>query len=595
MKLVKRFATLMLACLVAVQCFPTMAHADNAELTGKTPAEITAMMGKGWNLGNTFDATGGNISDPLSQETSWGNPVVTKELIDGVKAAGFTTIRIPVTWGNYCSKDGSYTIDAAYMARVKEVVTWAYEDGLFVIINVHHESWVNRSDIDTAYPEIGKQLKAVWAQIANEFADYDQHLIFEGMNEPRAVNTDYEWTGTAACYEAVNYLTQVFVETVRANTNGYNGERMLMVPGYAASSSAAALRAIKLPELNGATAENLILSVHCYTPYDFCLSDNKTSFDPKKSADTSELVSFFSTLKSTFLDNGIQVVIGECGATNSNDNLESRRLWFGYFGSMCNKYGIPAVVWDNGAAGKTGGECHQYFVRKTGEAIYPELFEAFITGEYEKQVVAEDLFIDFEPVSNGDETVILTPYELGFHTNKLSKQMKVNHTPDASQGFAMKVDSSSDREAKFDVTRYAGMKIRVTAYISSQKGDTVAVLTEDSQSVEVATVEATEDWTEVKFDYEVPASGDAFVTFRGTEATYFVDDFSIEMNPQGELTPASDEAPVTEDTVEAVPDELAEQEIVPEKNSILPTIFIGLGVVAVAAIIVIILGSKKKK
>ena len=206
-------------------------------LTGKTATEIVEMMGFGWNLGNTLDATGGNTADVTAQEQSWGNAKITPELMVRVKEAGFDTIRIPVTWYRYTSDDGTYTIREDFLQHVHEVVKWAREADLFVILNVHHEAWINEPNFAADAEKIGEQLTAMWRQIA--FADFDQHVIFEGMNEPRAQGTNYEWSGNAACYAAVNYLNQVFVNTIRKDAKGCNAERCLMIPGYAATSSPA--------------------------------------------------------------------------------------------------------------------------------------------------------------------------------------------------------------------------------------------------------------------------------------------------------------------------------------------------------------------
>ena len=372
------------------------------ELTGKTATEIVSMMDKGWNMGNTFDATDGKKDDVYSQETSWGNPRASKELIQGVKAAGFNTIRIPVTWYRFEDKNNNYAIDEAFMARVTEIVDYAMDEGLFVIINLHHEKWVNDKDIDKNYVEIGKRLKATWSQIADNFADYDQHLIFEAMNEPRAQGANYEWTGNKDCYAAVNYLNDVFVNTIRSNGKGHNGERMLMIPGYAASSSQNVLDSIEIPNVGGKPAENICISVHCYSPYEFCLTDKQVAFDPKRSADTSDITRLMSSCKRLFIDNGIPVIIGECGCTNSGNNNDARLEWFAFFGAQTKAKGIPAIVWDNGAKGSTGGECHRYIDRKTGEAVAADLIEAFIKGEKEEALPeAADVIYDFEPHDDG--------------------------------------------------------------------------------------------------------------------------------------------------------------------------------------------------
>lgn len=372
-------ALLSLMLLLAV--LPIAAFAEEAELTGLTANEIVAQMGLGWNLGNTFDAYHGNSRDVYSQEQSWGNPRVTAELIHKVKEAGFKTIRIPVTWYPQLSNDGTYTIKPEFLARVKEVVDWAYDEGLFVIINMHHENtWLNVKNLDTEYVKIGEQLAAIWLQLADAFAEYDQHLIFEGMNEPRMAGTSAEWNGTKEGIAAVNYLNQVFVDTVRTNAKGHNGERALMIPGYAASSSSAVMGAIKLPQWEGRQAENIIVSVHSYTPYDFCLSDKQTKFNRLLPSNTSEIDSIFYNIKALFLNKGIPVVIGETGATNK-DNPTDREHWAYYMAARATSYGIPIVIWDNGSNGNSGGECHAWIDRR-GEDLspWPTVLQALFDG-----------------------------------------------------------------------------------------------------------------------------------------------------------------------------------------------------------------------
>lgn len=374
----KKVLSLLTAVLIAAMCLvdikPVMAA---TKLTGKNAMEITEMMGLGWNLGNTFDATGGNAADVYSQEQSWGNPKVTKDLIKGVKASGFNSIRIPVTW--YKHMDSSYKVDDAFMNRVKEVVDYAIDEGMFVILNAHHEPWVNDPNLDTNYTQIGKQLEALWKQISEKFADYDQHLIFEGMNEPRKQNTNVEWTGNTKAYEAVNYLDDIFVNTVRKSGKGNNAERCLMVPGYAASSSASVLQSIKLPKVDGQTAKNLIISVHCYSPYDFCLADTKKDFDPNDSGSVSEINSLFALLDDMFLSEGIPVVIGETSATAKN-NVPARVNWAKYMAQKSAGYGVPIVIWDNGSNSNSGGESHAHLNRRTGKPNYPDVIDALVQG-----------------------------------------------------------------------------------------------------------------------------------------------------------------------------------------------------------------------
>ena len=279
---------------------------------------------------------------------------------------------------DFISKDGTYTINPDYLARVKEVVDYCYNDGFFVIINAHHESWINRKDLDTAYPEVAVELNALWTQIATYFADYDQHLIFEGMNEPRMVGTGVEWNGSDAGFVAVNYLNQVFVNAVRSNGLGHNDERCLMIPGYAAACSSAVLQSIAIPTYDGKPVNNLIISVHSYTPYEFCLTDERDTFVVGVSS--SSVDSVFRDINNTFLKNGIPVVIGETGATNTKNNTAQRAEWFRYTAKKAVSYGVPIIIWDNGASGSSGGECHSYINRRTGQVLFPEIFDAMKEG-----------------------------------------------------------------------------------------------------------------------------------------------------------------------------------------------------------------------
>ena len=347
--------------------------AEDGALTGKTATEIVDMIGMGWNLGNTFDATGGI---DMSHETSWGNPKVTRELIHAVKEAGFSVIRIPVTWAQELDKNKNYTIRESFLNRVQEVVDWSLEEGLFVIINVHHESWLNIKDLDKKYRTVGKELEAVWAQIAERFAEYDQHLIFEGMNEPRMAGSAVEWTGNKAGYAAVNYLLQVFAQTVRSNGKGHNSKRCLMIPGYAASCSTNVMSAVSLPTYEGKVVNNLIASVHCYSPYNFCLKDSQKSFG---SADAMEVEAIFKSIRSVFSDQGIPVIMGETSATEKN-NTDERVKWAQCMGRCSQAYGIPIVIWDNGSDTKAGGESHAYINRKTAEWNYPTVIQGLFDG-----------------------------------------------------------------------------------------------------------------------------------------------------------------------------------------------------------------------
>ena len=325
----------------------------------KTAFEITQDMKIGWNYGNSLDATGGS---GLESELSWGNPKATQETFDAVKAKGFNTVRLPTTWYNHMNADG--TIDPEWMARVREVVDYCYKNDMYVILNIHHEEWVNRPDIDTAYDEISVKLKSVWKQIAKEFKDYDQHLIFEGMNEPRAAGTDYEWwlapsAPTEKLFEVINKLNQDFVDTVRSVESPYKDTRLLSCPPYCASGSDVTMMSgLVIPDDPYVAA-----SVHAYSPYDFCMGDGDHSTFSETYA--TDLESILKNIRKQFIDNNIPVILGEFSASNYN-NTEARCEWAKTFISLAKSYGFPCVLWDNDARGNSDqSEAHDYLNRAT--------------------------------------------------------------------------------------------------------------------------------------------------------------------------------------------------------------------------------------
>ncbi len=318
----------------------------------------------GWNLGNTMDAQGGM---GISSEWSWGNPKTTQEMIDAVLTAGFNVVRIPVTWEGHFGAAPEYKLDEEWLGRVKEVVDYAHRKGAYVILNMHHEEWhyPSEENQETA----SAQLAVLWTQIAKYFMEYDERLIFEGLNEPRKKGTAVEWTGDAEGATVINHFMKVFVDTVRA-TGGNNTYRHLMVTGYAASSHEDMLRKIILPD-----DERLIVSVHAYTPYSFALEISGTSsWDVTK--DTEDIDSLFDILEELFLSKGVPVIIGEFGAMNK-ENEEDRTEWVTYYLTKAKECGVPCVWWDNNEF--TGeGEKFGFFNRRTLAFAYPNLLAAIM-------------------------------------------------------------------------------------------------------------------------------------------------------------------------------------------------------------------------
>lgn len=334
--------------------------------------EFASALALGWNLGNTLDSTGGDGKDPISQETSWGNPEVTQSLIQTVADYGFTTIRIPVTW--YKFMDESYNIDPVFMARVQQIVDWSLEEGLFVILNTHHEGeWLIPTEEN--YEQVSEQLCAMWTQIGNHFADYDERLVFEGMNEPRVGD---DWNGNRSYYQVVNKLGNDFVNTIRG-LDGYNSTRFLMVPCYAASSSGWIWGFYEFPE-----DERVILSLHAYLPYDFALNTQGTDSwkvnDPQATRDIDQL---FGDINAFLLENGNAVVIGEFGSMAKNNNLQARIDHAAYFTKAAATYKVPIIWWDNNAF--TDGETFGLIRRNFNDCLYTGIVEAMINNWYDTE------------------------------------------------------------------------------------------------------------------------------------------------------------------------------------------------------------------
>ena len=343
---------------------PTATPTPELTIADISPMELVADMKIGWNLGNTLDATGGI---GIMSETAWGNPKTKQEMIDKILEAGFNVIRLPITWDGHFGAAPEYKIHDIWLQRVKEVVDYAYNKGAYVIINTHHEEWYMPTEENKVAN--GEQITALWSQIAEYFKEYDEHLIFEGLNEPRLRGTSKEWSGDAKASEVINYWEQLFVDAVRA-TGGNNALRHLMITGYAASSSRDNLAKIKLPE-----DDKLIISVHAYNPYNFALNANGTDkWTVEK--DGSELTGFMKMLNDLFVSKGIPVIIGEFGAVNK-ENTEARIAWVTHYVSEAKKYGIPCVWWDNGAF-SGNGENFGLLDRRQLEYPFPELLDAMM-------------------------------------------------------------------------------------------------------------------------------------------------------------------------------------------------------------------------
>ena len=390
----KRYLSFILSLLMAMTIFIGLDLGDiNAQaLSGETlkNADTEAIledMGLGWNLGNSLDATGGS---GLDTETSWSNPKTTQALIDKVKSLGFNTVRVPVSWGKHVSGD-NYTIDSAWLARVKEVVDYCYKNDMYVILNIHHDTKSSESASgagyyprSSAYSSSEKFVTSVWSQVSEYFKDYDYHLIFETLNEPRLIGTGYEWwfnkwsipSEVKDAIDCINKLNQKAVDTIR-DTGSNNRGRLIMCPGYDASIDGATVSGFKLPTDISGNKNRIAVSVHAYSPYNFAMNVGSGSTSAYTSSIKSELRDLFSTLKSNFRDKGIPVVIGEFGSTDKNNTAE-RVKWATDYTALAKKNNIPCVLWDNNAFAVYNGnsivlnsEYHGYINRKNNTVTSP--------------------------------------------------------------------------------------------------------------------------------------------------------------------------------------------------------------------------------
>ena len=388
-KTIKRLLLLVLSLIIVVTA-SSVKTPNAAGGTNRTAAQVVSDMTAGWNLGNSLDSYGQKADFPYttSNETYWGNPKTTKALIDAVAAAGFNTVRIPVSWGQYTT-GSDYHIPAFFMNRVHEVVDYCIENDMYVILNTHHDINANYCFYvpNNANKSRSKAyLKSVWTQIGNEFKDYDYHLIFETMNEPRLVGHSEEWwfprnnpsSDIKEAVACINDYNQAALDAIRA-TGGNNTTRCVMVPGYDASIEGCMTDTFAMPK--DSASDRLILSVHAYIPYHFAIaSDNYTTrFDDSNKGD---IDSFFNDLNSKFLSKNVPVVVGETSATNRN-NRADRIKWADYYWGTAAKYSnVAMVLWDNNiydnnSAG-SDGECHRYIDRTTLQWTVPEIISAIM-------------------------------------------------------------------------------------------------------------------------------------------------------------------------------------------------------------------------
>ncbi len=366
----KRFLhlfSLMLAVLMLIPCVGSAEEAvvDNGVMReGLTALEATRLMGNGINLGNTMEACDNNVgiktNTPLSYETHWGQPKTTQAMIDGMKAAGFDTIRIPVAWMTNATHlyEGDYTIDADYMDRVEEVVRYARKAGMYVIINDHWDGgWYGMFGSESAETRAlaMEAYKGMWQQIAECFRDYSDYLIFESANEE--LGGRFDENSPLYCSDSVvtyltdderyaltNEINQTFVDVVRA-TGGNNATRFLLIAGYSTNIDQTCDDRFQMPK---DTADSkLMVSVHYYDPWSYCGASSAASATKWGKVSDYEYLDQQLAKMTKFTEAGYGVVIGEYGALPGSDGLKDNTLaYHTAFLDACTKYNLTNCLWD---------------------------------------------------------------------------------------------------------------------------------------------------------------------------------------------------------------------------------------------------------
>jgi len=350
-----------------------------AENTGITAAQLTAQIKIGWNLGDSLDAHGMDAGNQTVEkmEEYWGNPVTTKQLITAVKNAGFNAIRIPVSWTK--AADSNYNIRPEWMTRVKQVVDYAVENDMYIILNTHHDENVFKFTNSEMTASLAA-FKKIWEQIANTFKDYNEKLVFEGLNEPRTKGSAAEWIGGTPEERAnLNSYYQLFVNTVRGS-GGKNGQRVLLINPYAASATGTAVNALVLP--TDTVSNKLIVSIHAYTPNDFALDIESpvNTWSVSNPNDTDTIRQALLPAYEKYVKNGIPVIVGEFGANNKN-NTPARAEWAKFYVSYAASIGMKCFWWDMGKTEvSTKADSFGLFNRNNNTIVFPDIINAMKEG-----------------------------------------------------------------------------------------------------------------------------------------------------------------------------------------------------------------------
>jgi endoglucanase len=325
-----------------------------------TAKQLVYDMKVGWNLGNTMDATTGG-------ETGWGNPKTTQAMIDAVKAMGFKTVRIPVTWASNIGPSPNYAITGSWLDRVEEIANYVLRDSMYAIVNTHHDEWVTLTA--SSQSTVSDKLAKVWTQIATRFRNYSDYLVFETLNEPRG--TTNEWTGgTPETRAILNAYHLAAVNAIRA-TGGNNASRLIMICGHAATPTTECVSGIVIPNSND---PRCIVSLHTYYPQELSFSGGTSTWGT--STDQLNVIKELEREKTDVsTKGGGTAIIGEWGTIDKN-NLSSRVAHAEYYAREARNRGMLPVWWDN------GGSDFGILNRKANPPswVWPTIAQAIVRG-----------------------------------------------------------------------------------------------------------------------------------------------------------------------------------------------------------------------
>ena len=382
----KSFKTAVAVCVIITLMLTALvgcADTEKDSLKDVTSLEMARLLGYGINLGNTMEACDSRNRipnrEPSVYETMWGNPVTTQEMVTGMKNAGFKTLRVPVAWTNAMDfENGNFYIDEIYLDRVEEIVNYALNEDMFVIINNHwdHGWWSMFGHPSQSWRDFALEMfKSMWGQIAERFRDYDLRLIFEPANEEWGNRfndrTPFSPTGGVLtqdeCYTLLTELSQVFVDLIRS-TGGNNSDRFLLMKGYNTDVMMTVDDRFNLP--SDTADSKLLLSVHYYTPWSYC-GDTSGVGNWGRTTEVEEMNHLLGLL-TKYTDMGYGIVLGEWGVLDNEG--EDRLTFFTNFLDNCDLHGYAPILWDTGYDPRYG----RLFDRNDSHTIVaPDLLHLF--------------------------------------------------------------------------------------------------------------------------------------------------------------------------------------------------------------------------